>query len=107
MGARGGHIEVMQWARAPDPPCPWSVWTCCNAASEREPEALKWAQAHGCIGCPWDEGTCSVAAQGGHLDVLIWARENDCPWDARTTADAAEAGHTELLQWAREHGCPG
>ncbi len=38
--AYGGHIEVLQWARSQDPPC------------------------------PWDEDVCRYAAENGHLDVL-------------------------------------
>ena len=47
--ANGGHIEVLQWARSQDPPCPWDVWVCRNAA------------------------------EYGHLDVLQWLRTQDLP----------------------------
>jgi hypothetical protein len=29
--ARGGHLAVLQWARARDPPCPWDEATTCVA----------------------------------------------------------------------------
>ena len=45
--ADGGHIDVLQWARSQDPPC------------------------------PWDEYVCRYAAMNGHLDVLQWARSQD------------------------------
>ena len=74
--ARGGHLDVLKWAREND--CPWDKWTCAFAAEGGHLEILKWARENG---CPWDEGTCSYAAYGGHLDVLQWARANGCPWD--------------------------
>jgi len=45
LAAQGGHLEVLQWLREQNPPCPWS------------------------------ELACARAAWGGHLDVLRWARE--------------------------------
>ena len=38
--ARGGHFEVLQWARVND--CPWDRWTCAMAAQGGNPEVLKW-----------------------------------------------------------------
>ena len=99
--AEGGHLEVLQWARAND--CPWDGWTCAYAASGGHLEVLQWARENG---CPWNRWTCAYAAFGGHLEVLQWARANDCPWDEWTCYDAAEGGHLEVLQWARENGCP-
>jgi len=98
--AEGGHLEVMQWARAHG--CEWDEWTCAYAAGGGHLAALRWAQEHG---CEWDERTCAYAAEGGHLEVLQWAREQDCPWGVLTCAYAAAAGHLAVLQWAREHGC--
>ncbi len=61
LAAFGGHLEVLQWARAND--CPYL-------------KTLKWARANG---CPWDKWTCAFAAKGGHLETLKWARANGCP----------------------------
>jgi hypothetical protein len=97
--AGGGHLEVLQWARAN---CPWDVRTCSAAAKGGHLEVLQWAHANG---CPWSKKTCSSAAWGGHLEVLQWARSNGCPWDERTCSDAAKGGHLEVLQWARANGC--
>ena len=74
--ARGGHLEVLQWARANG--CPWDEKTCAGAAEGGHLGMLKWARENG---CPWNEETCAKAAYGGHLEVLQWARANDCPWD--------------------------
>jgi hypothetical protein len=75
--AKGGHLAVLQWLRAQEPPCPWDRWT------------------------------CTAAALGGHLHVLQWARANGCPWNEDPCTAAAKHGHLELLQWARAQGCPG
>ena len=47
--AENGHLDVLQWARAQDPPCPWDEWA------------------------------CMYAGQNGHLDVLQWARSQGAP----------------------------
>ena len=99
--ARGGHLEVLKWARAND--CPWDEWTCAEAAENGHLEVLQWARENG---CPWDDETCSHAAERGHLEILKWARESGCPWDWRTCAGLAVAGHLDMLKWARENGCP-
>ena len=124
----GGHLEVLQWARANG--CSVGRDTCAGAANGGHLEVLQWARANG---APWDEWTCAGAAEGGHLEVLQWARANGCsvgrvdlqpvprkaatwrccsgrartaaPWDERTCAGAAGGGHLEVLQWARANGC--
>ena len=50
--AKGGHLEVLKWARANG--CPWNEATCTLAASNGHLEVLQWARAHG---CPWDKLT--------------------------------------------------
>ena len=99
--AEGGHLAVLQWARAHG--CPRNEWTCTEAASNGHLEVLQWARAQG---CDWGERTCARAAEGGHLEVLQWARAHGRPWDEWTCAEAARHGHLEVLQWARAHGCP-
>jgi len=99
--AEGGHLHIIQWARANG--CPWDRWTCAWAADNGHFEVLQWARENG---CPCDTRPCSRAAQKGHLDILQWARENGCPWDESTCACAAYGGHLEVLQWARMNDCP-
>ena len=98
--AEGGHLEVLQWAR--EHGCRWDAVTCRLAAKGGHQEMLQWAREHG---CPWDSSTCHSAAADGQLETLKWAREHDCPWSWATCANAASSGHVEVLQWAREHGC--
>jgi len=42
-------LDVLQWLRSQEPPC------------------------------PWDKRTCYAAAMYGHLDVLQWLRTQDPP----------------------------
>ena len=44
-----GHLEILQWLRSQDPPCPWT------------------------------EVFCLIAAQNGHLEILQWIRAQDPP----------------------------
>ena len=91
--ARGGHLEVLQWARANG--APWDEDTCTAAARSGHLEVLQWARANG---CPWSEATCACAARGGHLEVLQWARANGAPWNPKDCEDAAY-DHPHVLQW--------
>jgi hypothetical protein len=101
----GGHLAVLQWARAQQPPCPWDKDTCRAAASNGQLAVLQWARAQQ-PPCPWDEETCTAAAQYGHLAVLQWAhaQQPPCPWDQATCV--AAASHLAVLQWARAQQPP-
>jgi hypothetical protein len=44
--AGGGHVEVLQWARANG--CPWDESTRANAAERGHLEVLEWARTNGC-----------------------------------------------------------
>jgi len=48
--AEGGHLAVLQWARAQGHP--WNERTCERAADNGHLEVLQWARTHG---CPWDK----------------------------------------------------
>ena len=107
--AKGGHLLVLQWARAQEPPCTWGVGTTCSLASMGgHLGVLKWVRAHE-PPCPWGIRTCDLAAKGGQLGVLQWLRTLEpprpCPWSESTCYWAADCGHLEALQWARAHGC--
>merc|ERR1711904_143097 len=99
--AKGGQLEVLQWARAHG--CPWDEDTCIYAAANGHLAVLQWARAHG---CSWNEWACAMAARGGHVEVLKWLRAQGCPWNEKTCLNAALNGHLAVLQWARAHGCP-
>ncbi len=92
--ARGGHLEVLQWAKSQG--YPWDRWACAYAARGGHLEVLQWLRSQG---CPWDERTCEFAAQEGHLEVLQCARSQGCPWDQWTFMLAVQEGHLEVVQW--------
>ena len=72
--AGGGHLELLQWARANG--CDWNSGTCYAAAEGGHLEVLQWARANG---CPWDSGVISCAEGSGRTAVAEWARANGCP----------------------------
>ena len=76
--AYSGHLDVLQWARAQDPPC------------------------------AWDEDVCRYAAGNGHLDVLQWARAQDppCDWNADVCSEAADYGYMDIIEWLRIQNLP-
>ncbi len=69
--ARGGHLQVLQWAKSQG--CSWNKQTSSFAAAGHL-EVLQWAKSQG---CSWDEETCTWAAREGHLEVLMLA-ELEC-----------------------------
>ena len=105
--ARGGHLQILQWVRAQNPPCYWDERTCASAAEGGELTTLQWLRAQD-PPCPWDEQTCAMAAKGGHLEILRWAVTQDppCPWSASTCSNAATGGQFTLLQWLRGQDPP-
>ncbi|WZN60135.1 hypothetical protein HKI87_02g16630 [Chloropicon roscoffensis] len=100
--AQGGHLEVLQWMRAQDPPCPWDLRVCYYAACNGDLEVLRWARSQG---CPWDEGLTCDAARNGHLKVLKWLIKEGYPYDKRYCRWAAELGGErarKVLEWLDE-----
>ena len=104
--ARNGHLAVLQWARAQDPPCDWDARVCRFAAQNGHLAVLQWARAQD-PPCPWDEYVCSNAASEGHLHVLQWARSQNppCPWDLNQCIEEA-IGHTETIAWLQQEASP-
>ncbi len=120
-------LDVLRWARARDPPCPWGAETLAAAALVGAFDLVRWARAQD-PPCPWDLGVCinaALGASGGvgvpvlalgpsappvpwrHFELLKWARANGAPWeDAQVCAAAARAGRLDVLEWLRAEGCP-
>jgi hypothetical protein len=107
MAVKGGHLAVLQWLRAQEPPCPWGQFTCASAAGCGDLAVLQWLRAQE-PPCPWDEDTCGQAAEFGGLGVLQWlrAQQPPCPWNEETCAAAARNGDLAMLQWARAQDPP-
>jgi hypothetical protein len=75
--ARTGDLQLLQWLRAQDPPCPWDEWA------------------------------CTYAAAGGHLGVLQWLRAQSppCPWWLSGVLGEAQAHrHHAVAQWLQAQG---
>ena len=108
--AEGGHLEVLQWARANG--CPWNedpcseprqaaTWRCCSGrartalrgTSGLAPCRERRPPGGAAVGASERllRGTADLrlAAGGGHLEVLQWARANGCPWDERLAPSRA------------------
>ncbi|KAJ1435084.1 hypothetical protein B484DRAFT_325782 [Ochromonadaceae sp. CCMP2298] len=96
--ARGGHVDVLQWLRSHDPPCPWDAVTSHAAAATGHLE-LQWMRAQD-PPCPWDEGACANAAAEGQLNVLKWLRAQEKQLNEGPDFDfAAEEKQWEVLEW--------
>ena len=76
--AYSGHLDVLKWARAQDPPCAWNADVCWFAASGGHLDVLQWARAQD-PPCEWNERVCSKAAMRGHLGVIEWLRTQNLP----------------------------
>jgi len=100
----GGHLALLQWARALSPPAPWGS-TCTYAVLGGHLALLQWACAQ-VPPAPWDTSTCMAAAWGGHLKLLQWVRAQrpPAPWGEDFYRHVAEQGSLEMLQWV--HGQP-
>jgi hypothetical protein len=69
--AKGGRLQILQWAR--EQGCPWDRSVSEAAAEGGHLAVLQWLRQEG---CPWGPSTCAAAARGGHLEVLQWALQN-------------------------------
>ena len=90
--ARGGHLDVLKWARANS--CEWSkivaFGICHLAAGTRFLDVLKWAVANG---GEFGVDACRAAAEYGRVHVLEWLTAHGCAWDrARCCMMAALSG---------------
>ena len=99
--ARGGHLNILKWARANG--SPWYRHTAAYLAEGGHLEALKWVMTNG---YRWKSNICEYAAKGDQLEVLEYARANDCPWDKDTCLAAVTAGNLDILKYLTESGCP-
>ena len=111
--AEGGHLALLQWLRAQDPPCPWDAYPCastCIAAVERGDLAmLQWLRAQD-PPCPWDANVGHEAAWGGHLAILQWMRAQDGweeAWDPCACHNAINGRGLEVLRWMVSLDQPG
>ena len=122
--ARGGHLEVLKWAR--QELIPWGENTFDEAVKNGHFELLRWAHGEE---CKWSAKSIELACVYKHLDIATWLHEQHCPaptdvctlvavhggeialqhlrelgypWHEDFYADVARYGNLEVLQWA--HG---
>lgn len=106
--ARGGSLELLQWARSHD--CPWGWRTGWEAFTRGDVPMLEWLVKHGYlveVGHKLSEN----AAIKGNLPLLKWLhmlgyniflmyeREYDHPYP-----EVAESGHLPVLMWLQTLG---
>jgi hypothetical protein len=77
--ATGGHVHVIEWARAQG--LGWDASCTAAAAFAGNLEMLQWLRAHS---CPWDKNCTARAAVEGHTAVLRWAKDNGCEYSEET-----------------------
>lgn len=82
-------------------------FTCCFAANNGLIEILQWLRSQD-PPCPWDNLSCNVAAMNGDLKTLKWLRSQDppCPWNERVYSDAFFNKHVETIKWMRSQNPP-
>jgi hypothetical protein len=104
--AGGGHIDVLEWLRAQDPPCPWDAKEYTLAARNGHVHVLHWLRAQQ-PPVPWKANACAAAAKRGHLDALHWLRSQEppCPWSGDEMSVAARAGHVHVMEYLQDQGC--
>ena len=70
-------MEVLQWAREQDPPCPCYQDVCDFAAQRGHLEVLKWARSQDPPG-PWSRSACREEASfDGHQHIVDWIDQQE------------------------------
>ena len=99
--AQAGHVEVLEWLRSQDPPCPWSGFTAMKAAVHGHLDCLKCLRKHG---CPFDRVAVMAASQG-HTKVLQWLTgEGLLSMDPMICTGALTSGNLECCEYLRQSG---
>lgn len=103
--AGGGHIAVLEWLRAQNPPCPWDAKEYTLAARNGHVDVLRWLDAQQ-PPVPWKANACAAAAKRGHLDALHWLRSQEppCPWSGDEMSVAVRAGHVHVMEYLHDRG---
>ena len=72
--AYSGHLDMLKWARAQNPPCDWNAWVCIHAAYNGHLDVLQWARAQD-PPCAWDERVCINVPS----NIIEWLRSQNTP----------------------------
>ncbi len=68
-------MEMLQWLRSQNPPCPWDELTAVAAAQRQDRCMIKWALREAHPPCPWDERLLNACSNEGLEDIIEWLRE--------------------------------
>lgn len=106
--AKAGCVDMLQWIRAQDPPCPWSQQTSNAAARAGHLHVLQWLLQQE-PPCPVGGGACTAAAKHGHLEVLELLDSSNVlqpamVYGAATCTSAVSGGQLTVLQWLSSRG---
>ena len=105
--AAQGHVHIILWARAQDPPAPWNFSACTIAATCGQLDSLKCLRSFD-PPCEWTVDASAAAAERGIIDVLEWMRSQKppCPWDESLCNRSAAHGQLDAIKWARAQTPP-
>ncbi|CAE8589598.1 unnamed protein product [Polarella glacialis] len=103
--AWSGRLDVLQWFHARD--APFDADSVCQAAARGgHKEVLRWARDHWGPHFTFDAATCEQAALGEDeakaRSILEWLRQEGALWDRETTHNAMRNGHIEVVKWLIE-----
>ena len=102
--AGGGHVKVLEWARASG--AEWDEWSWAASAAGGHIHVMEWLMAQ--LGAPPMNAQCTAfAAASGQRAALECARAHGFSVGRVTTAEAAGAGTALLLRWCRERAATG
>jgi hypothetical protein len=101
VAAAQGHVHVLQWLRAQDPPFPWDTDAVEEAAEGGHLSLLQWMYAQDPSLFTKPHHFEIAAIREGHLSVLAWLRKLEtCSPLTEEHVRAAEAnGFHHILQW--------
>ena len=102
--AERGHLEMVTLLRE-RLGCAMTEKTCGWAAYGGQLEVLQYLRS-GQFPCPWDAQTCDRAARNGHLRVLAWAIAQGCPTGPWVWSNPSTRGHVHVLRWLHASGWP-
>lgn len=71
-------MEVLQWLRNQNPPCPWDIYTCVLfAAQSGDLNILQWLRSQN-PQCSWNRSMCEmVATEKAHVHILKLIQEQN------------------------------
>ena len=100
--AERGHLEMVTLLRE-QLGCAMTENTCGWAAFGGQLEVLQYLRS-GQFPCPWDGETTERAARNGHLRVLAWAMRQGCGVSRWAWAHASIRGHVRVLRFLHASG---